>query len=599
MTMRVKSISKTPRVKLIHLRNIGRRMKDVRRLREDIISSLGDSYVTFSTMNELVFASLKFIYPISNKVQFNEGSLQINCGRIIDHFGYKESKASILSDGEFKEIDKKPKTNIDLYCEHILGIMKAPREVYQSLRFTVEQDLLEITELISWYEQEPCIIRFLKQNEIPRIHEDRIKFDFYKRCEEQKKQILSHYLFGLKQRTVEKTRFRYDLFRAVFGFQEEYHDRPYHFARQFSRQFFDCREIDVCGHRLDVFHINEVGSMRKLFAINRESFYKRYFKCYSLEQHFSDINYHLPYLPTKNDRTLIFKELIRLYKGRRWISFYALAIPQIEGLFSEMCYAIDPDKDYSTKSLSYKVLSVRPFHSYDSYFDYYQYHIPRLRNKFSHTGYEEHFRLGAKDLLVDLAHLVKIFTDLDSPIIEIQKIHTRKKFDDFITMREFVYYFRLIGKLKSKHLVELKETIVKFEAEFLTKYCSLDYTCYNLIQELPNKINELINHINSNYAIFFKKIEIEKLNKTELKEVLAIKEKVEVLSDSFNFHNELLSYLEDALFFINNYNKYLPNLDNQIKIELKKLNNQYSSAIIKILNVNSTVKKTHRSQSKD
>lgn len=49
-----------------------------------------------------------------------------------------------------------------------------------------------------------------------------------------------------------------------------------------------------------------------------------------------ELRFYLSYLPMQNERKPPFDELEKLFKIKRWISYYCLALTQIEGLFSEM-----------------------------------------------------------------------------------------------------------------------------------------------------------------------------------------------------------------------------------------------------------------------
>lgn len=86
-----------------------------------------------------------------------------------------------------------------------------------------------------------------------------------------------------------------------------------------------------------------------------------------------------------------------------------------------MCSKIFPNKQPG-KSLSNKVRRIRPYYDRsDTYFDYYQYYLPIQRNRFSHTGYDDNFKLKSYDLLVDLTHILSVFHELHNLPVKLQK----------------------------------------------------------------------------------------------------------------------------------------------------------------------------------
>lgn len=295
-------------------------------------------------------------------------------------------------------------------------------------------------------------------------------------------------------------------------------DRHYYYgATPSSIHYFDSRKIDLVGHRL-IDYPDDVEELEKFYYTDKSKFYKKFFKKFPIVQHFQDIEFYLKYAPLKNNRDVIFNELIRLFKGKRWISFYALALPQIEGLFSEMCDAVSPDKDLSQKSLTHKVNLMRPHHPLSkSYFDYFQYYIPLQRNKFSHTGFDENFQLKSYDLIVDLSHVLKIFCELDNPLVKVKKLLLRRNYEDFKTISEFAIYIEMLLALKPNQYTKLLSEITVFEREFLSQDCGLEYTCNELKLNLTEKLTSVIDSINKTKPgeIVF---DLNKINKRTMQE---------------------------------------------------------------------------------
>ena len=61
------------------------------------------------------------------------------------------------------------------------------------------------------------------------------------------------------------------------------------------------------------------------------------------------LRFYLSYLPMQNERKPPFDELEKLFKIKRWISYYCVALTQIEGLFSEMYWILNPASETNKK----------------------------------------------------------------------------------------------------------------------------------------------------------------------------------------------------------------------------------------------------------
>lgn len=162
-----------------------------------------------------------------------------------------------------------------------------------------------------------------------------------------------------------------------------------------------------------------------MYKSNKLQFYKQYFKKTKFDQHFNTIEYYSHHLPIHQDRKLVINELKALSKLKRWVAFYAVILPQIEGVFTEMKNIIQ-DENSSTDGLSRKVKTVSKYLTEDSFFDYCQYELPTLRNRFSHLGREDEYMLNSYDLLVDLAYLYRLFSELDDPYLKVYKLIKKK-----------------------------------------------------------------------------------------------------------------------------------------------------------------------------
>ncbi|MGI4823633.1 MAG: hypothetical protein ACRYFV_20680 [Janthinobacterium lividum] len=579
----------------IKLDDIPKGRRNISSVREQLFAILGDTVLHYRTLQELLFHLLKHITPIDEELTLDAEAIEIACTSMLKHLFNMKGKrlvATLVNGKPTKE--PKIKSDTTFFCEVVLGLGEAPGPLYSSLLLDVNNDLRSISELIKQYESAPCIKEYLVDNRVPTKHQERTTYEFYKRCITERVEILNYQLNGLKKRALEKAGYMPYVFGGL-SFLNMWSDRPYHYALPFSEHYFDSAKISQSRHRVAEISISETGAMQDLYEHDKTAFYEKYFAKIPVGQHFTSIGFHLAHLPAAvGKRRPIFDELAKLFEGQYWIGFYALALPQIEGLFMEMCKIVSAT-DFSSKGLSAKVKAVRPYHSLsESYFDYYEYYIPLQRNKFAHFGYDENFQLKAYDLLVDLAHLLKMFYELENPYVELTRLHRRRDYSNFVTIEDFSHYFSLLDKLTPAQRSEINSDCQKFENEFLTKECSIEYLCYQMQQELPKRLNDFIWHFARVLDVYNPVDEIFKLSKPELEKFVKDCDTnlLEQLGDAFTMLSEDFEHLKYYHFFIEKSKKHLPSLHKDLKALLHSLKSEFGEDLKNVLALHTLVVKS-------
>ncbi|TRU41493.1 MAG: hypothetical protein EWV91_21445 [Microcystis aeruginosa Ma_QC_Ca_00000000_S207] len=538
-------------LKPIKLSAYGKTMGEIRRFRKDIFEKMGDEVYTISDWNKFIYESLKKVYPITIWIQNNDVSLNKALKVICTHF--------FGSIEDFSNFTESPISLKDFYKYHILSIDKLPSDTYFELESNVKEHLLELNTLVKRYENEDFIIKHLTKGLSPSHHEEAIIYDFYKRCINEQKVVLDYYLTGIKTRALQKALYFPLNFGLIFTINQRWYDYPYEFASPWARERFDHNLIDESAHRVAEIRVTIGNRIKTLYKINKAKYYRELFKENSRDQIFQNLDFHLQHLPLKNDRTAIFNELKKLFRSRKWMAFYALALPQVEGLFTEMQEIVDPKK--KGRALSDKVDTVRPYYNLSaSYFDYYQYIVPRMRNKFMHTGYDEDFQLKAFDLLTDLDHILRVFYEIDNPLVKLKRLHIRRNPEDFISYKDFASYFVIINSLTHQQRLKNKSEIETFEIDFIMTYTEVNFIIEQLVIQLPELNDRMITsleyHIGSaSLAYNLKHLPMPKITDM-LKDISLLKK----FQSFFNHYYEEAENLESYFNFISGYQKHLPSL---------------------------------------
>lgn len=296
----------------------------------------------------------------------------------------------------------------------------------------------------------------------------------------------------------------------------------------------------------------------------------------------STIEYYSGHLPIHQDRKLIINELKALSKLKRWVASYAVILPQIEGIFTEMKNIIQ-DENTAADGLSRKVKAVRSkYLTEDSFFDYCQYELPKLRNRFSHLAREDEYMLNSYDLLVDLAYPYRLFSELDAPYLKVYKLIKKRNHENFYSIFEVTEYLELLEKINYKKKPEIKLDIEIFEKEFLSVECGIDYMCYELLQSFPevyskfeSQVFQLLNRnniVNDSSTILNAKA-IQLINNNE-----SAKSDFNITFENNSNYKSLITYCT----FISLQKKNLPTLNKEIKNELDAF---FKIAAVQIKNI--------------
>ncbi len=469
------------RKKLIPLSDYKDNIKGVNSFQKVLLTRLQPKLFQVTDFEELYFLAIQLIQPVNKGLEKDAESIERRIVKILAYFGFdKIKKVSIRKFGENGELEetakekKEKETPRDLFKKWILGLDDLPSVSLVILKATVGRDLNNINELVLEYEKDSEIEKYINNKNPKRDHETRTIIDFYNRTLRERQKVLNYYLKGVYERAIDKSRSKV-WGGGLFAFGGIFKDYPYDFDKGFSFVNFDHQTIDKVSHRLDYIPIREIENPRELYGKDKNKFYRQLFKEYPVEDYLRIIDFHLNHVPTPKERKTIFSELKKLFLGERWLAFYALALPQVEGLFTEMMAAQKPDSKYYSRALSDKVDFLR-MGSYpnDPYLDYYQYVLPLERNSFMHTGLTEDYQLKAFDLLTDLDHVLRLYNELDNPFVKLTRIMKKRNPDDFIDYKGFAVFFNLLRKIHSSQKKKEEQKIKVFLKEFLLTDCQLE-----------------------------------------------------------------------------------------------------------------------------
>jgi hypothetical protein len=435
-----------------------------------------------------------------------EALRQINFKKLIKDKGSVTDHCLLIDKLFFGKVERE--NAIDFFLKLIFDLGKLPVQEKLRLEERAKKDLDDIDRLLSDYRQEEFIARYEEQHITPRNHRERTLLEFYKRTIEKRNEILNYLVHKVDDLAIERSELKHIRFEREHldseALKKMYvqNDFPYTDFIFSENKWeigidwvkLDYRKIDLLRHKARFFQFESSISNGYSTQIKKE-IAKRFTKN-KAQQLLNNIVRQVELLPVLKNRKKIFQSLKSLYKSNQWYGFYALALPQIEGMFSEMVYLVSPEKK-RTGALPEKVNLVREFSEYSEYtFDYYEYYLPEQRNRFAHTGNDEDIKVKCAFMLLDLAHLTEVFEKLNAPVLEMNTI-VQWGIPYFEHIGKFTRFLQLYRTLKSRN--QLKEIDPDAEVFVYSELCTkFDFNSFlpKLEQDFLDSCSSLESYMN-------------------------------------------------------------------------------------------------------
>ncbi|MEP1033466.1 hypothetical protein [Ekhidna sp.] len=406
--------------------------------------------------------------------EFNEHHLVYHCLKLTNFRKLNDTKESVsnyarkvlyelLSPGLESLINSRDPLKI--YVNIVLNLRVLPIIEKAKLELEIKKDLQIINDLLKDYEKEDFIKRLKKKDHRPRNHNERTIHDFYQRVLALRETILDYLVNGVEERAIinSESKSKYDdpKMDELMSSFKDHSDYPYRdliinltggWSYRLDLEKLDWRKINPYRNKSNVFSFKSDISNPKARKFDR-----MLLKEVDGANRLRYLHQEIRNLPLQN-RAKIFKELRTLYAKKLWHGFYALALPQVEGIFTEMIELSLPEVGQKS-SLSDKVNAVRPLIEGSSYsFDYYEYYLPRQRNQFSHSGYDDNIRLKCNGLVLDLQDVIENFKELESPVVQISNMINEglDRFKHIGNLSHFIYLFIKVKQLKKLSLIRDK-----------------------------------------------------------------------------------------------------------------------------------------------
>ncbi len=465
------------------------------------------------------------------------------------------------------------KTNPSKYFfEIILGFNELPFRYKSEIENKVKADLKEVETLLNEYRKIPFINENESESKKPRNHEEKVDLVFYKRTKMKREEILKYFFDQLDEVSIQlaekpnqnsviiyndapeiiKTPFIYPYFdlliddnrKFAYGIDWEKLDRKkinlLENKWNYLKQEFRSYEYDAKTNNLIIKEIKPKKILKKLIKTSKK-------------------------LEALKNRTLIFKELNHLFLKNKYYGFYGIALPQVEGLFTDMLNLMSK----KAKSLPLKVNALREtFPDLNYAFDYYEFFLPTQRNKFSHTGEDSNIKAKSYQILLDLIYLTDIYKNLDSPIVELDSFINGSN-TDFKNIGNYAAYLILIQKVQNQENSNYSaKKIDKFNSKLFINDRSVVPMLRKLKSDYEISFNKIFNILNDYFGHNYS---IENLSNREVANASDQINKY-ILNDALNyFFSDYLKLIFDTIDFAENYLKIIYTKNREIEEILQKI----------------------------
>lgn len=354
------------------------------------------------------------------------------------------------------------KREAEAIFKELLGFKSLPYSELKKLTNERIKELRRLNELVLWYEKDGVIKKYLaRESNYSGSHTARTKLDFYHRALKQRQHHIDQLVGDLGSDAISAATIEDTLVNAIGLLYVMFN------ATEIDGSLFqncDYTKIDKVLHRLGGWSERKDDDLRDLYKSDKSLFYAEILRHQSLTQKIEEIQSMAKNLPVSNQRRESLATLNSLYQGKKYLAVYALALPQVEGVFTEMMNSFGNDHKVKLngteksrrdmKALPDKAMFVsRKIAKTDFLFDYFIYCLPEKRNRFSHTGLPakgEDEKVMCYDIITDLYFVFQMFLELDNPLVRLKRL-TLSSPDSKTSFIDVVEFMRLSGQAKQHH----------------------------------------------------------------------------------------------------------------------------------------------------
>lgn len=493
----------------------------------------------------------------------------------------------ILMSNHIPDVKLSDDSVIKMFNEHILGIVDLPIVAYNKLVAKGTNDLEKVSAIVNKYEAIPFVqelISGVRQN--GRNHEEYTIEAFYKRAKK-KAQLIQEFIDNGAIDISIRHSGKFYVEQLAKNPDDSVSNQILNFPYLDSVILNHKLHLEVDLEALDHDLINPYKNKMFVFEFDNDIRSTDYS---ILDQEILDkldpkhlmtlLVEEIQQIPLLNERKDVFQELNTMVDQELWYGFYGLALPQVEGIVAELLRIVGASGG-NGKALPQKVDALRGFAPNGDFdMDYYQFHLPDKRNKFSHTGKDKDIKTKSFHLLLDLKHLLATAAGLENNLLILNKM-----------ANEGSNGINHIGDLT--RLIKLKDKVSQHE-HYPEVKDKLDNLVYNeiinqfdfevLLRELSEYFGQQLKDFKANLdiGVFLEEIQpidFLSLSPKEFDNNMAAIQRAITRSEVFG---EAYKIIMDIHIFIAKFPKLFPNLSKEVLEAFEQFENEHKKVWVQL-----------------
>lgn len=469
---------------------------------------------------------------------------------------------------------------IQVFLAFFLNKSSQLLQVKNQLEAEAKGHLTQVQTLLDHYHTLSFIEEYNSKPSTPRSNEERKLVTFYRRTILKRDEIVQYLLHDILTRAIEKSSSSKSSWPNALAKMEremERHDDFPYLEMPYGWDIIYVLNMEKLDYRMINPLLNKIGWMdtEKLYGLNYTDEINVTFERRIGKSNFFDrLIDELKEIPVVQERLEIFQEMSELFDERKWYSLYALALPQVEGIFSEMNQLISKKK--SSNSLTDKVNLIRSFYEHSHYtFDYYEFTMADLRNSFSHTGKVEDAKTKCFHLLLDIKYLFSVFMELDAPLSKLSKI-IKAGASDFKEIGDFNRFIEELQKAKELGKIGM---ILPMAGSFVYKKLLKEVKFKKMLRLLEQDLIISVKRFNDGIAMLIRDNSFKLFDST----IPNIQGRLPEIIDGYNRMAILVSeqwkLLANTSNVLSSFEVFFPKTPKSIQIELSSIKTKYNKEL--------------------
>ncbi len=393
-------------------------------------------------------------------------------------------------DWDLNEIPNNEDEFYKFICSEIFRLQKLPNESLIEILEDCQDDLEEINERKSKYEND--LIEINKNKEIEgKKYKKNLLIYYINKLKKAESDIVSFIRDGLMETAYNNASGQSDFFLLAGGYRYGY--------RNF-KIFYAVENLNEISSKIPFVSMKRFFELLAIYKTDKKKFFRILKKEHPAKNFIQVIEKRVKENHTLHKRKYILNQLLSFYKNKNYKLFINLCPQQIEGLIYDLALEAGIKEDtLKTSSVSDKAQFLKDktdfFH--DMQYEYYRFVFPIIRNRIAHgLGIAENIADTAYSLLLDLNYIAELICSdklrTNQAVAYLKKAEKKKDLNSLIFYGEFIdVEIPKFYKISSKREEVERHIIQKFKYNNLKPIVAADNLMFIQVKKTAEHLRRL------------------------------------------------------------------------------------------------------------